>query len=142
VLLIALAAGGVLGWILARQPIMAVGCVIIADLIAFVMMTPKVHRDPQSETLSTYALASVGGAFAAGAVGELDLSLLLYPVYYCLANAAMAILIHWRRAASRATSPPSPPPACPSRGTLKDRRCPRLRGAPGWPGPSPGESRA
>jgi hypothetical protein len=44
------------------------------------------------------ALASVGGALAAGAVGALDVSLLLYPVYYCIANAAMALLIfQWRR---------------------------------------------
>ena len=44
-----------------------------------------------------YALASVGGALAAGAVGTLDVSLLLYPVYYCLANAAIALLIFvWR----------------------------------------------
>jgi hypothetical protein len=44
-------------------------------------------------------MASVGGAFAAGAVGELDVSLILYPAYYCVANGAMAILIHRRRAA-------------------------------------------
>jgi len=73
--------------------------VIAADLIAVAMMTPKVHRDPHSETLSTYALASVGGALATGAVGMFDLSLLVYPAYYCLANAALAIFIYTRRAA-------------------------------------------
>jgi hypothetical protein len=104
--LLALAGAGVIGWILAHQPVVAVGCVIAADLTAFVMMTPKVTRDPESETLSTYALASVGGAFAAGAVGETDVSLLLYPVYFCLANGAMAILIRRRRAACRAWPDP------------------------------------
>lgn len=102
--LIALAGGGVLGWILAREPIVAVGCVIAADLIAFAMMIPKVRRDPHSETVSTYALASVGGALATGAVGMVDLSLILYPVYYCLANGAAAILIHQRRSVC-ATAP-------------------------------------
>jgi hypothetical protein len=97
--LLALAGAGVVGWILVSQPLVAVGFVIAADAIAFAMMTPKVHRDPDSETLSTYALASVGGALAAGAVGEADPSLLLYPIYYCVANAGMAILIHRRRAA-------------------------------------------
>jgi hypothetical protein len=62
------------------------------------MMTPKVHRDPHSETLSTYVLASVGGALAAGAVSQLDAAMLLYPVYYSLVNAATAILIGRRRA--------------------------------------------
>ena len=69
--LIALAGGGVIGWILIRQPIVAVGCVIAADMIGVAMMTPKVRRDPHSETLATYALASVGGALATGAVGML-----------------------------------------------------------------------
>ncbi len=72
-------------------------CVIAADLSAAAMMTPKAYRDPYSETLSTYALASVGGALAAGAVGALDVSLLLYPLYFTLVNAAMALLIATRR---------------------------------------------
>ncbi len=80
------------------------GCVIAADLIAFAMMVPKVRRDPHSETVSTYALASVGGALATGAVGMVDLSLILYPVYYCLANGAAAILIHQHRSVC-ATAP-------------------------------------
>jgi hypothetical protein len=95
--LIALAGAGVIGWILAREPIVAVGCVIAADLIAFAMMVPKVRRDPHSETVCTYALASVGGALATGAVGMVDLSLILYPAYYCVANGAAAILIQQRR---------------------------------------------
>lgn len=96
--LIAVAFGGIAGWLLASEPVVAVLCVIVADVIAAAMMTPKAYRDPHSETLAMYALASVGGALAAGAVGALDVSLLLYPVYYCVANAAMALLIfQWRR---------------------------------------------
>ena len=49
----------------------------------------------------TFAFASLGGVLAAGAVGAWDLSLLLYPVYYCLANGAIALLIVTRRAALR-----------------------------------------
>ena len=95
--LIALAGAGVVGWVIVHQSIVAVGCVIAADLIAFAMMVPKVRRDPHSETVSTYALASVGGALATGAVGMVDLSLILYPAYYCVANGAAAMLIHQRR---------------------------------------------
>ena len=96
--LIAVAFGGIAGWLLASEPVVAVLCVIVADVIAAAMMTPKAYRDPHSETLAMYALASVAGALAAGAVGALDVSLLLYPVYYCVANAAMALLIfQWRR---------------------------------------------
>jgi hypothetical protein len=93
----AVACAGVAGWMLAREPLVAVVCVIAADLVAVAMMTPKAYRDPHSETLAMFALASVGGALAAGAVGSLDVSLLLYPAYYCVVNAAMALLIlRWR----------------------------------------------
>lgn len=86
--LIGVACAGVLGWILAREPTVAVVCVIVADLAAAAMMTPKTYRDPHSETLATYALASVAGALAAGAVGGLEVALLLYPAYYLLDDGA------------------------------------------------------
>jgi hypothetical protein len=97
--LLAIAFAGIAGWALAHEPIVAVACVIAADVSAAAMMTPKAYRDPHSETLSTYALASVGGVLAAGAVGAFDVSLLAYPVYFCLVNAAMALLILTRRRA-------------------------------------------
>ena len=77
--MLAVAAGGVVGWLVADEPVVATVCVVAADLIGVAMMLPKTYRDPESETLATYALASVAGAFAAGAVGRLDASLLLYP---------------------------------------------------------------
>jgi hypothetical protein len=97
-ILIAIAGGGVAGWIIVDEPIVATVCVIAADLIAAAMMVPKVCRDPGSETLVTFVLASVGGALAVGAVGTVDASLLCYPIYYCLVNGAIALLIHHRRA--------------------------------------------
>jgi hypothetical protein len=97
VLMLALASGGVIGWIVADEPVIATACVVAADLIGAAMMVPKTYRDPGSETLATFALASLSGALAVGAVGTLDPSLLLYPVYYCLANGALAVLIHHRR---------------------------------------------
>ena len=96
--LIAIAGAGVVGWIVAGEPLVATACVIGADVIGAAMMVPKVRRDPDSETLVTFAGASAGGALAAGAVGAVDLSLLAYPVYYCLINGALALLIHHRRA--------------------------------------------
>jgi hypothetical protein len=98
-LMIAIAAGGVAGWIAVHEPIVATACVVGADLIAVAMMTPKAYRDPGSETLSTFALASLAGALAAAAVGAPDLALLLYPTYYCVVNGAIALLIHARRTA-------------------------------------------
>jgi hypothetical protein len=95
--MIALAAGGVIGWMVADEPVIATACVVAADLIGAAMMVPKTYRDPGSETLVTFAFASLGGLLAAGAVGALDLSLLLYPLYYCAVNAAIVALILHRR---------------------------------------------
>jgi hypothetical protein len=83
----------------------AVDGILIA--IAAAMMIPKVYRDPGSETLVTFVLAGAGGALAAGAVGAADLSLLCYPIYYCLVNWALALLIHQRRALVLAVPAPS-----------------------------------
>ena len=99
--MIAIAGAGVTGWIVADEPIVATACVVAADLIGAGLMVPKTYRDPHSETLITFAFASVGGALAAGAVGAIDVSLLLYPVYYCVINGAIALLI-WERRLTRA----------------------------------------
>jgi hypothetical protein len=112
--MIALAGIGVIGWIVADEPIVATACVVAADLIGAAMMVPKTYRDPQSETLVTFALASLGGALAAGAVGVLDISLLLYPIYYCLVNGAIALLIHQRRCILERASPPTAPAGWPT----------------------------
>ncbi len=95
--MVVVAGAGVAGWILADEPVVAIACVVAADLIGAAMMVPKTHRDPESETLVTFAFASLGGALAAGAVGAIDISLLLYPAYYCIVNGALALLIHQRR---------------------------------------------
>ena len=53
--MIAIASGGVLGWVVADEPIVATVCVVAADLIGAAMMVPKTYRDPESETLVTFA---------------------------------------------------------------------------------------
>ena len=103
-LLLGVAAAGVVGWLTVDEPLVATVCVVIADLIGVALMVPKTYRDPWSETLSTFALASLSGALAVGAVGAIDASLLLYPVYFCLGNGALALLIWWRRAVLAAPS--------------------------------------
>jgi hypothetical protein len=102
-LLLALAGSGVVGWALAGDPMVATACVIAADLAAFALMVPKSWRDPRSETLSTYALASLGGVLAAAAVAAPEPALLLYPAYFCLVNGALALMLWHRRAVRSST---------------------------------------
>jgi hypothetical protein len=107
--LIGIAGGGVIGWIVADEPIVATICVVAADLIGCALMLPKTYRDPGSETLATFAFASLGGALAAGAVGVVDVSLLIYPIYYVAANGAIALLIVQRRRTLASSRPPASP---------------------------------
>jgi hypothetical protein len=61
-------------------------------------------RDPESETLLTFALASFGALLATIAVGTLDPALLLYPGYMAIGNGLIAAII-WT---ARRRSPPQP----------------------------------
>jgi len=95
--LIALAGLGVVGWALSSQAVIATVFVVVADLIGVAMMLPKTWRDPGSETLSTFVLASLAGVLSAFAVGALHPGLLLYPIYFACANGVVAGLIVVRR---------------------------------------------
>jgi len=103
--LMTLAAAGLAGWLIADEPVVATACVVLADVIAAAMMVPKTYRDPHSETLSTFSLASLGGMLAAGSVAAIEPELLLYPAYYCLVNGALALLIVHRRTALSGARP-------------------------------------
>ena len=48
------------------------------------MMLPKAWHEPGSETVSTFAIAALGGAMAVGSVGAWSVALLAYPVYFTL----------------------------------------------------------
>lgn len=98
-----LAGVGLVSWVIADEPVVATIFVVVADAIGLGLMVPKTVRDPDSETLSTFVLASLGGLLGAIAVGELDQALLLYPVYYAVGNGFIAAVI-W--AARRRRSPP------------------------------------
>jgi hypothetical protein len=99
--MLAIAAGGAIGWIVAGEPFVATACVVVADLLGLAMMMPKAYRDPESETLATFALAAVSGAFATAAVGSVDPALVIYPIYLCLGNLGLAMLIHRARTRRR-----------------------------------------
>ncbi len=88
--MIAIAALGVVGWLVLSEPVVATACVVVADTLGVAMMLPKTWRDPASETLATYVLASAAGLLSMFAVGALELSLLLYPLYFFVANGLIA----------------------------------------------------
>ncbi len=100
--LLSVAGVGIVGWLVLDEPIAATACAALADGAGLVAIVPKIWREPHSETASTYAAAGLSGllaALAALVVTSTDPALLLFPVYFCLANAATARLIVWRRRA-------------------------------------------
>jgi hypothetical protein len=102
--MLALAALGVLGWTTLTDPTAAAACAAVADAAGLVAMMPKTWADPFSETVSTYALAGFTGLLAALAVHAWNAAL-LYPVYFCLGNAATAVAIAVRRRRHRPQVP-------------------------------------
>jgi len=107
--LLVIAGAGVAGWMLSSEPVVATACVMVADLVGAAMMVPKTWHDPWSETLSTFWLAAAAAAMGALAVGALDPSLLLYPVYLVVIDGGTASLILVRRKALTARSATSGP---------------------------------
>lgn len=97
--MLALAALGVLGWQMLSNPTAATACAALADGTGLVAMLPKAWNDPHSETMATYALAGATGLLAALAVQSWDPELLRFPVYFCIGNAATAGCIARRRRA-------------------------------------------
>jgi hypothetical protein len=96
-LMLAVAAFGVLGWLMLTDPTAATVCAAVADGAGLVAILPKAWADPTSETTATYALAGLTGLLAALAVQAWDRDLLLFPIYFCVGNTATAAFIFLRR---------------------------------------------
>ena len=98
-ILLGIAALGIVGWQVSDDPVIATCSVVVADLIGVALMLPKTYRAPNSETLSTFAIGLVSTLFALAAVGSLTPALLIYPVYILIADGAVVAVIFLRRRA-------------------------------------------
>jgi hypothetical protein len=102
--LLGVAALGVVGWVVADDPVIATASVVLADLVAVALMVPKTYRDPGSETLSTFVISTVSALCAVVSVGSLAPALLVYPGYLLVADGGVALLIATRRRALALTA--------------------------------------
>ena len=101
--MLTVAAIGVLGWITLTDPTAASACAAVADGTGLVAVLTKTWAEPSSETMATYALAGVTGLLCTLAVEAWDPALLLFPAYFCLGNTGTALFIGLRRRAVRRT---------------------------------------
>jgi len=84
---------GIVLWYFTKDATIALLIVIGVDLSGSVLTIIKSYRDPESETLSTWILASISGLFGTLSVGSFSWVLLIYPLYILLANMAVVIAI-------------------------------------------------
>lgn len=84
------AALGITLWYIFDQPILAIVLTVFIDVCAVVPTLRKSFIDPESETLSTWIIVGTGAILGTIAVGKLDITLLIYPLYLAIANLAVA----------------------------------------------------
>jgi hypothetical protein len=80
------AALGIVLWQLTNQPLMALVIVIAVDFAGFWLTLLKTWRSPRTETLVAWELSGLAGLCAVLAVGKLDVTPILYPLYGLLVN--------------------------------------------------------
>lgn len=84
---------GLFLWYITSEAAVALFIVIFIDAIGAVLTIIKSYENPATETVSAWALTFIGGFFACIAVGSLNLILLAFPLYICLASLAILISI-------------------------------------------------
>jgi uncharacterized membrane protein len=84
---------GLVLWYLTNEPLVALIITIMIDATATVLTVHKTYKNPHTETFISWFLATMSGFTAIFAVGEMDPTLLAYPIYIFLANGAVAIAI-------------------------------------------------
>ncbi len=94
---IAAAVVGVILWQLTSQPLLALLVVIAVDALAAALTAVKTWEDPSTETLVSWVMSTLGDFFGVLAVGALNFTQLSYPVYILIADAAVMLIIVYRR---------------------------------------------
>ena len=88
---LAIAAIGVAVSFIAREPVIALIGVILADAAGTVPTIFKTFAEPGSETTISWLLTGTGAVCGLLSVGKFDVPLLLYPAYLTLANYAIPV---------------------------------------------------
>jgi hypothetical protein len=84
---------GVALWALTDEPLIAVVAAVAVDFPAAVLTLRKAIRNPHSETLSSWVIDGVAGIVTIVAVGEMQIALVLYPVYHVISNSTIAFAV-------------------------------------------------
>lgn len=88
---------GLVLWNFTHSPITALLVVVLVDFAAFYPLLIKTWEAPHTETLSTWVLATISSTLGVIAVGVVDITRLLYPIYIALGCITMVVVILQRR---------------------------------------------
>ena len=86
-----IAGSGVLLALLAKQPIIALLGVILADISGVTLTIRKAYTHPGTETAISWWLVGTASLLGVLTVGEVKLSLLIYPIYLLIVNYAVPV---------------------------------------------------
>ena len=84
---------GLLLWYITKEPLIAVFIAIFIDGTGYFLTIAKTYENPDTETVSSWVLNFLGGLFACFAVGSLNASYLIFPVYICIGSLAILVAI-------------------------------------------------
>ena len=96
VLSIAIAILGIVAWQMTKEPLAALVIVVLLDFMALWLTIRKTWESPETETRSTWVLASVAGLLGVLAVNTYSLRQLIYPLYIFVADTCMTAIIMYR----------------------------------------------
>lgn len=91
-LALTIAGVGVVVSLFAKQPIIAIVGVILADLSGIALTVIKVWKDPRSETTISWLLFATAGVFGLLTISEWTIGIYLYPLYLVLANYSVPVV--------------------------------------------------
>lgn len=84
---------GIILWFFTKEPLFALLITIAVDTIGEVLTIIKSYKNPETETLLTWILASASGLLSAISVGSLNWILLIYPIYFFVINLIVVVAI-------------------------------------------------
>ena len=92
-MVLALAGLGIAGWLTFDSPGLAIASVIFADLMGTLPTLRKAYRDPASESVSAFTIATLSAVLGIYAVGAWSAVLVAYPLYILLADGAIVVAV-------------------------------------------------
>ncbi len=77
---------GLVIWYFTNEALWALLVTVAIDGIGTYLTVLKAYKEPETETLSTFAISGTSGVFGALSVGSFNPILLIYPLYIIVAN--------------------------------------------------------